>query len=134
MPRPPGRPTHGVDAVLARWLASSWVKPCFCADETLDGAEGRYAPLPVLPRARASRSALRDRGIERLYAHQARAIDARPRPARHVVVATPTASGKSLCFHLPVLAGAGSTTPTRAPSTSSRRRRSRATRRRACAS
>ena len=40
-------------------------------------------------------------GIERLYRHQAEAIDA-IRAGRHVVVATPTASGKTLIYNLPV--------------------------------
>src|SRR5690606_6759826 len=47
--------------------------------------------------------ALKARGIERLYSHQGEAWDA-ARSGRHVVVVTPTASGKSLCYLLPVLA------------------------------
>jgi DEAD/DEAH box helicase domain-containing protein len=46
--------------------------------------------------------ALRSRGAERLYTHQGNALAA-ARAGRHVVVSTPTASGKSFCFHLPVL-------------------------------
>jgi DEAD/DEAH box helicase domain-containing protein len=45
---------------------------------------------------------LRGQGIEQLYSHQAQAID-RVRSGRHTVVATPTASGKSLVYCLPVL-------------------------------
>ncbi|HEY3818924.1 MAG TPA: DEAD/DEAH box helicase [Polyangiaceae bacterium] len=103
MPSPPWKASTapGVDAVLARWLASSWVKPCFCADETLHGTDGEYAPLPSHLAPGLAR-AMRARGIDRLYAHQARALEA-TRAGRHLVVATPTASGKSLCFHLPVL-------------------------------
>ena len=41
------------------------------------------------------------RSIEALYDHQRRAWDL-ARASRHIVVATPTASGKSLCYHLPV--------------------------------
>src|SRR5678815_3358113 len=37
-----------------------------------------------------------------LYAHQAEALE-RARRGENVVVATPTASGKTLCFNLPVL-------------------------------
>jgi DEAD/DEAH box helicase domain-containing protein len=48
------------------------------------------------------RRALAARGIVELYDHQRDALAA-ARSGRHVVVATPTASGKSLCFHLPVL-------------------------------
>src|SRR5258708_7175030 len=46
--------------------------------------------------------ALRARGIEQLYSHQARAWDL-VQAGRHVVVVTPTASGKTLCYNLPVL-------------------------------
>ncbi|WP_084456603.1 DEAD/DEAH box helicase [Desulfogranum mediterraneum] len=44
---------------------------------------------------------LESRGIGRLYAHQAEAI-AHIRDGRNVIVATPTASGKSLIYNLPV--------------------------------
>ena len=107
MPAPPWKSERGVEAVLARWLASSWVKPCFCADETLPGAEGSFAPYPPFL-APQLRQALEVRGIHKLYAHQAHALEAatggeRGSAGKHVVIATPTASGKSLCFHLPVL-------------------------------
>jgi DEAD/DEAH box helicase domain-containing protein len=46
--------------------------------------------------------ALESRGVNHLYKHQAEAFEA-TRRGEHVVIATPTASGKSLCFHLPVL-------------------------------
>ncbi|HEX8794110.1 MAG TPA: DEAD/DEAH box helicase, partial [Polyangiaceae bacterium] len=78
----------------------SWVKPCVCADATIDASQGSYAPFPEL--APGIASALRDRGIDRLYSHQAQALEA-ARRGKHLVVATPTASGKSFCFHLPVL-------------------------------
>jgi DEAD/DEAH box helicase domain-containing protein len=47
-------------------------------------------------------AALASRGIERLYSHQADAYRA-VRRGRHLVVVTPTASGKTLCYNLPVL-------------------------------
>jgi DEAD/DEAH box helicase domain-containing protein len=90
--------------VLERWLASSMVRPCLCADDTRQAAGGRFAPMPP-ELAPPLQEALRARGIERLYAHQARAF-AEAQAGRHVVIATPTASGKSLCFHLPVLQAA----------------------------
>ncbi len=46
--------------------------------------------------------ALRQRGIEQLYLHQSRAVEAVLR-GENVVVVTPTASGKTLCYNLPVL-------------------------------
>jgi DEAD/DEAH box helicase domain-containing protein len=48
------------------------------------------------------RAALLERGLDRLYAHQASAFAAAGR-GEHLVVATGTASGKSLAFNLPVL-------------------------------
>ena len=46
--------------------------------------------------------ALRARGIEALYTHQAEAL-ALLGKGGHCVVVTPTASGKTLCYNLPVL-------------------------------
>ena len=48
------------------------------------------------------RRGLAGRGIEALYTHQAEAIEA-VRAGRDIVVVTPTASGKTLCYTLPVL-------------------------------
>lgn len=45
---------------------------------------------------------LRAMGIDGLYGHQAQALDAISR-GRNVIVATPSASGKSLCYHLATL-------------------------------
>ena len=45
---------------------------------------------------------LESQHIEFLYSHQAEAINALNR-GENVIVATPAASGKSLCYHLPVL-------------------------------
>jgi DEAD/DEAH box helicase domain-containing protein len=51
------------------------------------------------PRIRAG---LASRGIERLYIHQSTAVEA-VHAGEDVVVVTPTASGKTLCYALPVL-------------------------------
>ncbi len=65
--------------------------------------EARYDDFPpgIDPRLRA---ALARRGIDRLYTHQARAIE-HALAGRHVVVTTPTASGKTLCYNIPVMSG-----------------------------
>jgi DEAD/DEAH box helicase domain-containing protein len=44
----------------------------------------------------------RAKGIEQLYSHQAEAAEL-VHEGKHVVVVTPTASGKTLCYNLPVL-------------------------------
>jgi len=70
----------------------------------LPAQEGRYAPLPPdLPPDLAQ--ALRQRGVDQLYSHQAEAWAATQAGA-HVAIATPTASGKSLCYTLPVISAA----------------------------
>jgi len=70
----------------------------------LPAQEGRYAPLPPdLPSPLAQ--ALRQRGVDQLYSHQAEAWAATQAGA-HVAIATPTASGKSLCYTLPVISAA----------------------------
>src|SRR5690242_16142625 len=60
-----------------------------------------FAPYPATLDPRLM-SALRSRGIENLYCHQAQASEAAT-AAENVVVVTPTASGKTLCYNLPVL-------------------------------
>ncbi|MGD2073472.1 MAG: DEAD/DEAH box helicase [Gammaproteobacteria bacterium] len=65
---------------------------------------GRYRPLPRDLDPRLAR-ALRARGIERLYIHQAEAWET-VSADRHAVIVTPTASGKTLCYNLPVLQAA----------------------------
>lgn len=49
------------------------------------------------------KGALKERGIEKLYIHQVKTLEA-VREGRHVCVVTPTASGKTLCYNVPVLA------------------------------
>ena len=75
---------------------------------------GRVVHLEVLP-ARAARTAttadplapgiverLASRKVDALFTHQAQAIDLL-RSGRHAVVATGTASGKSLCYQIPIV-------------------------------
>jgi DEAD/DEAH box helicase domain-containing protein len=59
-----------------------------------------YASL-ARPLAPELDEALQRGGIETLYAHQAAAIDLL-RDGRHTIIATATASGKTLAYHLPV--------------------------------
>jgi len=63
--------------------------------------EARWAPCPEFLPARL-REALKARGIEALYSHQALACQL-AHEGKNVVVVTPTASGKTLCYNLPIL-------------------------------
>jgi DEAD/DEAH box helicase domain-containing protein len=69
------------------------------AERTVPGHDATFGDVDVdiAPRLQ---SALGDRGIDRLYGHQAEAIEA-VRGGEHVVLATPTASGKSLAYTVP---------------------------------
>src|SRR5438309_3585051 len=67
----------------------------------LPAVAARYAPFPEALDERLRR-ALASRGISQLYTHQAEALD-HALAGRHVVVITPTASGKTLCYNAPVL-------------------------------
>jgi len=68
---------------------------------TLPARPARYAPL-VPPLPAVLRRRLAALGVRRLYAHQSAAVDA-VRRGEHIAVVTPTASGKTLCYNLPVL-------------------------------
>lgn len=57
---------------------------------------------PTIPLDPAISAALERLGIDALYTHQADAVDA-ARRGQHVVVVTGTASGKTLCYTLPIL-------------------------------
>jgi DEAD/DEAH box helicase domain-containing protein len=70
-------------------------------DQVIPAVAAQFAPLPTDIRPELA-AALAARGIESLYSHQADAYNA-VRNGRHLVVVTPTASGKTLCYNLPVL-------------------------------
>jgi DEAD/DEAH box helicase domain-containing protein len=69
--------------------------------QRIPGRDARYGELD-----RPLHSALQDRleaqGIRRLYVHQTEAVNA-ARSGQNVTVVTATASGKTLCYNLPVL-------------------------------
>src|SRR5438876_2134959 len=67
----------------------------------LPAAAAQYAPFPVDLDERLQR-ALAGRGISQFYTHQAEAVG-HVLAGRNVVVVTPTASGKTLCYNAPVL-------------------------------
>lgn len=66
-----------------------------------EAKEGRYAELPPELHPGLTK-ALSSRGVSRLYSHQREAFDLAS-SGKHVCVVTPTASGKTLCYNLPVL-------------------------------
>jgi len=69
--------------------------------EEIPEREPRFAELPERLHPRW-REYLASQGIEQLYSHQAKAIDV-ALDRENVVVVTGTASGKTLCYNVPVL-------------------------------
>jgi DEAD/DEAH box helicase domain-containing protein len=67
----------------------------------LPAQDGRYVDYPAEVHPTLVR-ALKDKGFERLYSHQHSTWEALRR-GENAVVVTPTASGKTLCYNLPVL-------------------------------
>ena len=74
---------------------------CVTAWRRIPASSGEYRDIPdgIHP---ALRAALAAGGITRLYSHQREAYDLLDQ-GRDVCVVTPTASGKTLCYNLPVL-------------------------------
>jgi DEAD/DEAH box helicase domain-containing protein len=94
-------PPSNADEAIAALLASPDLAPLIAAHRQIEPRPPRHAPWPKGLDPRLI-TALRGRGIEALYTHQAAAFDAAS-CGRNVVVVTPTASGKTLCYNLPVL-------------------------------
>lgn len=95
-------PRGGVEASVARfekWMDTpdSPIRAIRC----MAAREGEFAEIPpsVAPALRAT---LEQRGIPKLYTHQADSFAA-CEAGKNVVIVTPTASGKTLCYNLPVL-------------------------------
>jgi DEAD/DEAH box helicase domain-containing protein len=98
--REPWTEPRGLQAVLEQWQSNGTWRQVVRA-QRMEPAEARLSPMPQ-GLAPGLVNALGKRGIAELYAHQAEAFEL-AKKGKHLVVATPTASGKSLCYNLPVL-------------------------------
>jgi hypothetical protein len=91
----------GTVETLERLLADPEIQAALVEHRVLPEREARVAPFPEWLDRRLVRG-LHAQGIEMLYTHQAEALEAL-HEGKDIVVITPTASGKSLCYGLPVL-------------------------------
>ncbi|SFM21742.1 DEAD/DEAH box helicase [Methanolobus profundi] len=66
--------------------------------EDLPGREAEFRDAEINP---LIRYALSENGIDKLYAHQAEAVEL-ARQRKNIVLSTSTASGKSMCYMLPI--------------------------------
>jgi DEAD/DEAH box helicase domain-containing protein len=90
-----------VDQLVARMQADPSFMENVTAWKTLPAADGRYADFPIGLDSRIQ-AVLKARGIHKLYTHQAESFQAASE-GKDFVVVTPTASGKTMCYNLPVL-------------------------------
>ena len=87
--------------ILDDLLTSPSTGPCITATRHFPPRPPVLVPFPSSLDPRIA-DGLRDRGIDQLYARQARAWELVEK-GQNVVVVTPTASGKTLCYNLPAL-------------------------------
>ncbi|MCJ7641311.1 MAG: DEAD/DEAH box helicase [Desulfobacterales bacterium] len=90
-----------VDEIIQSWKKSPNISPNITDLRVFPKREGQYRPFPEFIHS-VLREAFRQKGIEKLYSHQAEAIEA-IHQGKDIVIVTPTASGKTLCYNVPVL-------------------------------
>jgi DEAD/DEAH box helicase domain-containing protein len=90
-----------VNSLLSRWRSQPEIAANIVEWRKLPARPARYAPFPAEVQP-ALIAALRSGGVQQLYLHQARAWDA-AQAGKNLVVVTGTASGKTLCYNLPVV-------------------------------
>ncbi len=90
-----------LSSLLTLWRETPGIAANITAWRTFPARPGEFVPFPADLHP-ALINALRSRGIEALYTHQAAAWQ-HLQAGQHPVIVTGTASGKSLCYHLPVL-------------------------------
>ena len=71
------------------------------AVQRIPAREAQFAPIPSWAAPELA-AVYRAKGVSQLYTHQASAVE-HVHAGKNVVVVTPTASGKTLCYNLPVL-------------------------------
>ncbi len=91
----------GLEQAIAALRKDGAVADGFVAWRSFDAREAQYAAWPADVDERIVR-ALAKRGIDRPYTHQAQAIEG-ALAGRDQVIVTPTSSGKTLCYAVPVL-------------------------------
>jgi len=98
-----------LDGLIARLRQDDELGPLVVHHAYLPPCPARYGELDP-PLAEPLSKALQGAGVERLWSHQAEGLSA-VRRGDNVLVTTPTASGKSLVFQLPVLEEAARNSP-----------------------
>lgn len=87
--------------ILDELKQDKYLQSCISHWEVVPPREAIYSEFPAGMNPRI-KSVLEKRGIRKLYSHQATAIE-NILAGKNVVTVTPTASGKTLCYNLPVV-------------------------------
>src|ERR1700746_789767 len=90
-----------VHNILGPLVARYREEEVLTAIRQIPARDGKFRPLPAWVTS-ALAEAYRAKGIHELYSHQAATAEL-VRNGKNVVVVTPTASGKTLCYNLPIL-------------------------------
>jgi DEAD/DEAH box helicase domain-containing protein len=99
-PRAPASP-ETVHNIVGSLVPRYGQKEVLTAVRQIPAREAKFQPIPAWVTS-ALAEAYRAKGIRDLYSHQASTAE-RVRDGKNVVVVTPTASGKTLCYNLPIL-------------------------------
>jgi DEAD/DEAH box helicase domain-containing protein len=87
--------------ILDQFKTDKYIRGCISHWEEIPAREATWTEFPEGTDTRI-KSVLEKRGIRRLYSHQASALE-KISSGKNVVIVTPTASGKTLCYNLPVV-------------------------------
>ncbi len=90
-----------VPEIIREMAPNNQVNEVVTAIRRMPERAAEWSPMPDWIRPELA-EAYRKKGIIQLYSHQAEASE-RIRRGRNIVIVTPTASGKTLCYNLPVL-------------------------------
>jgi len=110
-PRPPAS-LETVHNILGSLVARFRQEEVLTAIRQIPARDAKFRPMSAWVTS-ALAEAYRAKGIQQLYSHQASTAEL-ARAGKNVVVVTPTASGKTLCYNLPVLNAVLENTDTRA--------------------
>ncbi len=90
-----------VQEIIQELSPGDQAKDVITAVHHIPAREAQWSPMPDWVRPELA-EAYRGKGVERLYSHQGSAVD-QVHSGKNLVIVTPTASGKTLCYNLPIL-------------------------------